>query len=307
MMAQKTISEIANEVFLTQLESIQTHLDGCIAGEDPIHLHDLRVANRRTREAIREFRGLLSEEVFLQYQKDFRWIHKITGEVRDLDVSLAHIPGYLKAMPKEWRPFLNPMQELLEHKRSKAQQLLSKKLRSERVQDILSSWFHYLNSDQFGIGPTSQEPASEVGCRMIVKRYRKLRKRGKKLRKKTPAEKFHSYRINIKRLRYLMEFLRSEIDSDVYTKLRTGLKSVQDAFGAFQDADVQRERLLEVASELNQAGASTETLLALGQLIGILEKKIKQSKKNCLRKVRWFVSDPTARSFQACFQYPVNK
>jgi len=306
MMAQESISNIAQLVFLAQLKAIQTQLNGCIEGKDPIHLHDLRVANRRTRAAMSEFKDLLPQEIFSKYQNDFRWIHKITGEVRDLDVSLAHIPGYLKGIPKDWRPHLHPMQELLETKRAKAQIVLREQLGSQRVQEILDGWAQLLESGDFDSGSLAQEQAREYGCRKIVKRYRKVRKKGLTLTKKTRAEKFHDYRITIKRLRYLMEFLRPVIDSEEYSQLRTGLKTVQDAFGAYQDTDVQMERLLEVANELHSSRQSAETLLALGQLIGILEKKLRRSKKDSLRQVRWLVGDSTARLFQSCFQYPVD-
>ena len=304
-MAQETISDIAQRVFISQLEAIQNNLDGCVKGVDPIHLHDLRVANRRLRAAMSEFKDLIPEGEYLKYRKDFRWFHNITGDVRDLDVSLAHIPAFLKEMPKEWQPHLKPMQDLLETKQSAAQSILAEKLSSERVLKILNGWAKILESGVIKTGSAAHEPAREYGCRMIVKRYRKVRKKGLALTKKTPADRFHAYRIIIKRLRYLMEFLRPVIESEDFTRLRTGLKTVQDAFGVFQDADVQRERMLDIASELHKTGASAESLLALGQLVGILEKKLKRSKKNSLRQVRWLVADTTARSFQSCFQYPV--
>ena len=49
MISKITISEIARDVLTSQVQEMQLHLDGCIAGQDPIHLHDLRVANRKTR------------------------------------------------------------------------------------------------------------------------------------------------------------------------------------------------------------------------------------------------------------------
>lgn len=300
-----TISEIAWGVFQTQLQAIQTHLDGCIEGKDPLHLHDLRVANRRIRAALGEFKGLLTENIHSRFKRDFRWLQKITGEVRDLDVSLANISGYQKDIPGNWRPHLLPMQSLLEGKREKAQLILEDQLASKRLNGILADWSKVLHDGPLDGISYSHESAREFGCRLIVKRYRKVRNKGLKLSKKTPTERFHAYRINIKRLWYLMEFLRPVIEGEDYIKLRTGLKSVQDAFGAFQDADVQTEKIEQLALELHQVGESAETLLAMGQLLGILEKKRKRSKKECLRQTRWLVGDSTARTFQSCFQYPV--
>ena len=102
-----------------------------------------------------------------------------------------------------------------------------------------------------------------------------------------------------------MEFFHRLLDDERYKVLRRGLKKVQDAFGAFQDAEIQANQLQIFADELFQAGASVNTLLSLGQLLFSLEKKGRQSKKACLKQVNWILEDTTARAFQTYFQYPV--
>ncbi len=305
-MTQLSVSEIARGVFLTQLHAVQAHLDGCIEGNDPIHLHDLRVANRRSRAALVEFKSLFPQDTLAEYQESFRWIHQFTGEVRDLDVGLQHFPIYQRQIPKTWRTHLEPLRTLLESKREVAQRELVKNLRSDRLAKILSSWSELLESNLLGGFTLSLEPAKEYGCRRITKRYQKVRRKGGKLTKKTPAEAFHNYRITIKKLRYLMEFFRPVVENEEFSTLRTALKTVQDAFGAFQDAEVQAINLRSLAGELHQLGVPTDTMLALGQLLGTLEKKQRQSKKACIKQVRWITEDPTARAFQSCFQYPVD-
>lgn len=304
-MTQLSVSEIARGVFLTQLHAVQAHLDGCVEGKDPIHLHDLRVANRRTRAALVEFKFLFPQETLAGYQESFRWIHQFTGEVRDLDVGLGHFLIHQQQIPKTWRTHLEPLRTLLESKREVAQGELVKKLRSERLARILCSWSALLESDLLDGSTLSLESAKEYGCRRIAKRYQRVRKKGKKLTKKIPAEVFHNYRITIKKLRYLMEFFRPVVDDEKFATLRTGLKTVQDAFGAFQDAEVQAINLRSLAGELHMLGVSTDTVLALGQLLGTLEKMQRQSKKACIKQVRWITAGTTARAFQSCFQYPV--
>ena len=305
-MAQRTVSEIAKEVFRSQLEAMQANLDGCILGQDPIHLHDLRVANRRTRAALIEFKDLIPSGIHNQFQEDFHWIQTVTGGVRDLDVNLEHYPRYKRQVRKEWRPYLKPLKELLESRRKELQKELISVLRSDRLGDIFSGWSEVLDGDALTHSAISIEPAFEFGCLKIIKRYQQVQSKGKKLTKKTPAETYHNYRILVKKLRYLMEFFRPVVvDAEGYGSLRTGLKGVQDAFGAFQDAEVQADQLRILAGELHLAGAAADTLLALGQLLVFLEDKGKRSKKNCLKGARWITDDATARLFQACFQYPV--
>ncbi len=305
-MTQLSVSEIARGIFLNQLHAVQVHLDGCVEGKDPIHLHDLRVANRRSRAALVEFKSLFPQDILVEYQEFFRWIQQFTGEVRDLDVGLQHFPLYQRQIPKTWRTHLEPLRTLLESKREVAQRELVKNLCSDRLAKTLCSWSELLESDLLEGFTLSLEPAKEYGCRRIIKRYQRVRIKGGKLTKKTPAEAYHDYRITIKKLRYLMEFFRPVVDNENFSTLRTGLKTVQDAFGAFQDAEVQAINLRSLAGELNQLGVSTDTMLALGQLLGILEKKQRQNKKACKKQVRWITEDTTARAFQSCFQYPVD-
>ena len=300
-----TVSEIAQGVFQYQLQAMRANLDGCIVGQDPIHLHDMRVANRRVRAALIEFKALFPNDSINRYQDEFQWIHQVTTKVRDLDVNLQHYAGYKRQIPKKWRPFLEPLRELIHNKRESAQQVLIKDLCSERMTDLLKDWNNDLIEEMLKSSALSLEPAKEYGCRRIIKRYKQVRKKGGKLTKKTPAEEYHNYRITVKKLRYIMEFFHQLLYDEGYKVLRRGLKNVQDAFGAFQDAEIQAYQLQILADELYQAGASTNTLLSLGQLLFSLEKKGRQSKKACLKQVNWILDDATARAFQACFQYPV--
>ncbi len=301
------LSEIARGVFQTQLHAMQLHLDGCIEGKDSIHLHDLRVANRRTRAALTEFKKLLPEEICQRYQQDFRWIHNVTGPVRDLDVVLAQYQNIRKEIPKSWRPYVKNLQALLDEKRFVAQAELSTILQSDRLRAILESWSVLLLEGGITEGtPLSMENAKEYGSLRIVKRYRRLQNKGQDLNKNSPAADYHDYRIKVKKLRYLMEFFRPAMDQEEFEKIRANLKTVQDTFGIFQDTEIQVLNLREMAAEIFEQGSTVETLLVLGQLLGILEKRLSQARKKCLKHARWLISEASARSFQSCFQYPVD-
>jgi CHAD domain-containing protein len=300
------LSEIARDVFQTELQTMQLHLDGCIVGEEPIHLHDLRVANRRTRAALIEFKKLFPEDLRQSYQQGFHWIHIATGEVRDLDVILANYPTLKKEIPKIWRPHLKPLRLLVEKKRKIAQVELAGILQSSKVNGIFQSWADLLAGGIIDESPLSLEDAREYGCLWIVKRYRQLQKEGQELSKNTPAEVYHDFRILVKRLRYMMEFFRPVMNQVEFEKIFSDLKAVQDTFGLFQDTEIQILNLRKLAEELSEQGAGVDTLLAVGQLVGLLQKRLSRAKKKCLKQTQWLISGVSARVFQSCFQYPVD-
>ncbi len=300
------LSEIARGVFQTQMQTMQLNLDGCVEGKDPIHLHDLRVANRRTRAALIEFKKLLPEDICQRYQQDFRWIQNVTGPVRDLDVVLSHYQALRKEIPKSWRPYIKDIQTLLDKKRFVAQVELSAILQSDRVRALIESWSVLLDGGITDGTPLSVEDAKEYGSLRIVKRYRRLQNKGQDLTKNSPAADFHDYRIQIKKIRYLIEFFRPAMDQEDFEKIRSNLKTVQDTFGVFQDSEIHVLNLREMAADIFEQGSTVDTLLVLGQLLGILEKRLSKAKKKCLKQARWLISDASARTFQSCFQYPVD-
>lgn len=300
-----TVFEIAKFNFQIQLGAMKAHLPGCIAGQDSLPLHDFRVANRRTRTALKTFQPLFPDDIYSRFKKDFKWIQKKTNRVRDLDVYLAQYPDYKKRVQKNFRKYLTPLQAYIENQRQSAHEDLVVVFQSERFVKTFSDWEELLNSGVLNENPVSVEDGQEYGCRRIVKRYQKLRRSGQKLTLKTPPKKFHSFRIKIKQLRYVMEFYNIE-SNEQFSELRRSLKLAQDDFGAYQDADVQVKALREFTAELYSQGVSLDTLLAIGQLLGSLSRKQKKRKNKCLKQTRWLTSDLTAHKFQQCYQYPVD-
>jgi CHAD domain-containing protein len=306
-MSQTTVSEIALDVFRDQLQAIQNHLDGAIHGWDPERLHDLRVANRRTRAALIEFKGVIPNDISSNYRQDFRWIQTITGEVRDLDVGLEHFFLHKQQIPDNWSSYLDPLHNLLEKKRELAQAEMVGLLRSDRITNILNGWSSFLESGVLDDSPLSLEPAKDFGCRRILKRYLQVRKKGGKLTNTTPSGEFHRFRISIKKLRYLMEFFLPVIDNRVFTEMCIRLKSVQDIFGDLQDAEVLTIHFRNLAEDLHQGGADSDTLLAVGHLLGSLENRKWRDKMTSLQHVHWIMQDATNLAFESCFQLPVDQ
>lgn len=299
------LTELARIAFQTQLESMQLNLEGCLEGIDPIYLHDLRVANRRIRAALVEFEELFPSDVVLDYQEEFRWIQQVTGEVRDLDVSSLVFPVLRKKVAKSWRPWLDPVSELLQEKRQQAQELLAAELTAERIADVQKSFADLLAGGVLVQSQAAVESSREYGAKRIVDRYRKLRRIGEGISKHNPETDYHNFRIEAKKLRYQIEFYQPVLDQEEISRLRIELMGLQDTLGTYHDLVVQLKILLQLAEELQAGGTRLETLLGLGQLIGRYEKGIRSSRKEALQGIRWLISDPTARIFQSCFQYPV--
>ena len=84
---KKSLEECARRIIITRLHEMMSFKAGTIDGRDIEYVHDMRVASRRLRAAMRNFADCFTPK------KEFRWylkrVEQITstlGDVRDLDV-----------------------------------------------------------------------------------------------------------------------------------------------------------------------------------------------------------------------------
>ena len=94
-MAPRTVAEVARAAFIAQLQAYRINLPGTLVGTDPIYLHDLRVANRRIRSGLTEFKGLFRPRDLDFFPDEFRWVQNETNLKRYLDVFLEQLPSLI--------------------------------------------------------------------------------------------------------------------------------------------------------------------------------------------------------------------
>src|SRR6185437_10958917 len=97
------------EVLLRLLDTLEANVPGTIKDIDTEFLHDLRVAVRRTRSAVKLCGDVLPAGVPEAFSGEFKWLGDVTTPIRDLDVYLlaydSMAAGLLAATPAELEPF----------------------------------------------------------------------------------------------------------------------------------------------------------------------------------------------------------
>ncbi len=293
--------ELARIVFQAELDNMQRHLAGWVSASDPIQLHDLRVAERRTRAALSEFRNLLPDTAVQHFREQFRWLHQITNPIRDLDVSISHLSLYRRKFPFFYYRDLKPALALLRSRRQGAFKQLEGILQSGQVDDILEAW-SVLLEDSLALESAADLPsAAKYGCRRICDRYRSLQEKALVLTPQSPASEFHSLRIRVKKLRYQIEFYDLALDKKGISRLLNQLKRFQDTLGGYQDAIVQIEHIHQLTEDLSEQGGGRQSKQALERLIPRYKKLIAAGKKRSFQLVSWLVSGKTAGRFQRIF------
>jgi CHAD domain-containing protein len=286
-----------------QLEAIARHRPGARQGRDPEELHDLRVAVRRTRSALGEFRKFFPAEPVERFRDEFRWLGEVTGPVRDLDVYLEHLPGYRALLPADAAAALEPFRHFLQRHRRLERRRLVRCLDSVRLQTLLAGWPHFLDGADGRAWPERADlPIGEVARRHIWKLYRRFLRQGEAITAGSPDRDLHRLRIAGKKLRYLVEFFRELYPPAEIDLLIRAMKGIQDFLGAYQDSTVQQEKLIAMARQMAAEGeVPPETGEALTQLVATLRRQQHQLRGRFPERFRVFSTGRGRRGFTRLF------
>lgn len=206
---------------------------GTRLGDDPEELHDMRVAGRRLRAALSLFADVLPPSA-ASFVDDLRWLGRTLGAVRDLDVQLGQLDGWLARLPEADREALAAVRTLLEADRAAAREAMLSDLDSRRYEVFVGRFGRMLRVARGRrLGPASL-PALAVVPSLIEDRFTALRAAADRIGGDSPASDYHRLRIRCKRLRYALEFV-----TDLYPgqtrRLTKRLVALQDVPGLHQD------------------------------------------------------------------------
>jgi CHAD domain-containing protein len=272
---------------LVLLDAIEANLPGTLDDVDTEFLHDLRVAVRRSRSALKHAGGVLPDELLDCFRPELAWLQEVTGPTRDLDVQLLTLPEEAAALPPDARRDLAPFTDLLLARRGEAQAAMAEALRSDRARSLLHDWRDTLeglaetaddpttgDAGEWGPWPDrASRPIATVAVKRIARRHRALLKLGGAITSRTPPEALHDLRKQGKELRYLFELFGSLFPRSTLTPVLKDLKQLQENLGEFQDTEVQRHALRGFGEELVANGAPVGTILTLAQLVDRLVKR----------------------------------
>ncbi len=190
---------------------------GTRLGEDPEALHDMRVATRRVRAAIRLFEDVLPVRL-VRARDELRWVADALGAVRDLDVQLDRLQEWIDEADEGDREPLAALRRVLESEREEARGVLLEVLDSARYRRLVTGFAGLLLRGPLRTSPSSRVPAVVVGPDLGAERYRKVRTAARRLGGSPTPEDFHRLRICGKRFRYALEFLSGLYGNETGTR-----------------------------------------------------------------------------------------
>jgi CHAD domain-containing protein len=284
------------EVLLRLLDTLEANVPGTIRDTDTEFLHDLRVAVRRTRSAVKLCGDVLPAGVPEAFSGEFKWLGDVTTPIRDLDVYLLGYDdmaaGLLAATPAELEPF----HRHLAQRREIEQRELARALRSRRFLDLTGAWRQELAAP----APRRGITAAALAADRIGRAHRKVLKRGAAITPDAPPESLHDLRKRCKELRYLLEFFASLYDPAIHQQAVRDLKGLQDCLGEYQDCQVQQHEIRMFAAQMmNERDVPATALLAMGELASKIARRERRARREFAGRFADFASPASLHRFRA--------
>jgi CHAD domain-containing protein len=258
------------------LDAAEMNIAGTVRDIDTEFLHDLRVAVRRTRSALKLAGDALPAGLAARFGPEFRWLGDLTTPARDLDVYLLGFPAMAAGLVAATEEDLLPFRGYLENARDDAHRDLVRGLRSARFRRLTTDWRAELAAARRARrGPAVAQLADE----RIAAANRRVLRTGRRITAASPAARLHELRKRCKELRYLIEMFGSLHDPAARWQAVRELKALQDCLGEFQDAQVEREEIGVFAAQMLAArSAPAPTLLAMGEIAACLARRQRQAR-----------------------------
>jgi len=224
------------------------HQPGIVSGDDPLAIHDMRVALRRMRAAFELFGQAFPRKAVKNYGRFLKDLGGLLGVVRDTEVLIGNAQAYLETLPAAQRPAFQPLIDFLQARREAGRGPLLDFLAGKEYLDFTQEFPIFLSeteTTQLQAGEPSR--VSELAPLLIMERLGKIRSFDGHLASLS-LEQLHALRGSIKRLRYALEFFREPLGPQAGV-LITGLKGVQDHLGHLNDANVAAQAIQEFIND----------------------------------------------------------
>jgi triphosphatase len=257
--ATLSAGEVAFAILRHHFAEMLAHEPGVRLGEDPEELHDMRVATRRLRAALKLYSDFLPKRSE-RYERDLRWVAGALGEVRDLDVHLQR----LSEESSRSGEVLEEVVALLRERRVEARRRMLQALDSNRYERLIANFSGTLRR---GRSSSPTDPVLEAAPNLVRDRYKKVRKSANALSEDSPPEHFHDLRKKGKRLRYALEPLQ-EIYGKPAKKMVKLLKKTQDDLGDHQDLIVAAGLMEELGGAGDRPAQDAFTMGSMAERYG---------------------------------------
>ncbi len=258
--------------------------------EDPERLHQLRVAMRKIRAIFSRFRPFFEKRWLSCHKEALASLMEKSNPIRDVDVYLLKIDDYKSMVDPSYHDGLERLRSYLVARSKLMHERLIEMLESDPFQQEVVSLYEFSkNESRNGLCEMAETPIIFPLKKILKQTFAIVLRKGAKLHPDSDAKAFHEVRIEVKKLRYTLEFFASVFDRQTYEKVVAALKRIQTILGDHQDLVVQKAY---IRSLLDEPGLKEkETKKSLKTLIKALEKLERKKRRSFEKAFKKFSKD----------------
>jgi inorganic triphosphatase YgiF len=194
-----------------------------VAAKDAAALHQSRVAMRRMRSALTLFKPVLSDTEFPRLREELRWFTNRLGDARNLDVYLDD-----GANEKD--------RAEIEAKRDRAYRAVIRSTNSKRLRKLMLDLVLWASLGEWRSGVKSIGALPRYAVKRVDKLWNGIEAAGERLAIMDEDSR-HRLRIEVKKMRYALEFFRALFRSEAQDQERfaDAIEDLQESLGALND------------------------------------------------------------------------
>lgn len=247
---QMRVAEAFSAITHACISHFRLNEDLVVGKRDPAALHQARVAMRRLRAGLSLFGPAIRDGGFPRLREEIRWLTGSLGDARNLDVFLKRHGDQLSGRDRR----------TVDSARSNAYRTAVRAIESQRMRDLMLDLVEWLETGEWRGGRKAALPIRTFAERRLDRQWGRVHTDGARLRS-LDEERLHLLRIDVKKMRYAVEFLGSLYRRQQVKSFAESLESIQEALGELNDEVTGRElaEVLGVQLPADGWGAGTGT------------------------------------------------
>jgi CHAD domain-containing protein len=273
----------ARSAIAFHVRSLIAQVPGAQRGE-PEPIHQVRVAARRLRSAVRLFATYISAIKPKETYERLKWLGQQAGAVRDLDVLEHLMQRRAKKLDPQIAKHLEPLFEEVRVRRAKAAQRLATSLASRRYKELVARL-----SAPIPITTQGDAAFGSVAAELFAPMLKSMVRAGEKLPQDPSPEELHRLRKRAKASRYALETMLA-IDEKQLGGMLKNLEDLQDLVGGYHDAVVAVASIKEFVTSRE---LPINVAFACGALAHAVQRRERKLKRRGLKQWNRFLkADP---------------
>lgn len=257
---QSSAAQAFRWALLGALNRLVSHEAGVRSGEDVEDVHQARVATRRFRVILRQFRDLSAPSWADGLRAEVKTFARQLGAVRDTDVLFERLRPRIEALRIEDRAPGRALLDRLTAARAKHRERLIRTLVSPKYAQLRESMQEAVHRPQ--LIETAEGPAAEILLPFARRTWRRVKTGVEDLGRSPSDRELHRLRIATKRARYTADVMVPVIGK-APARFAKAAARLQDVLGDHQDAVVSQEWLRRTATEAGPLESFVAGQLAL--------------------------------------------